>query len=150
MLFFFHNAQALLAERSGPYFYLPKMQSHLEARHWNDVFVFSEDYIGVPRGSIRATVLIETILAAFEMDEILYELREHSAGLNCGRWDYIFTSSKPFATQRNSFFPIALRSRWNSIFSSPTSTFSFAPAIAAEFTPWAAWPRKFPSSPTPK
>ena len=79
-LFFFHNAKALMEKGTGPYFYLPKMQSHLEARLWNDVFLFAQEYVGVPRGTIRATVLIETILAAFEMDEILYELREHSAG----------------------------------------------------------------------
>ncbi len=95
-LYFFHNAKTLLAKGSGPYFYLPKMQSHLEARLWNDVFVFAQEYTGVPQGSIRATVLIETILAAFEMDEILYELRDHSAGLNCGRWDYIFSFIKAF------------------------------------------------------
>ena len=77
--------------RRGPYFYLPKLESHLEARLWNDVFCFAQDRLGVPRGTIKATVLIETILAAFEMDEILYELREHSAGLNAGRWDYIFS-----------------------------------------------------------
>src|SRR5229473_1822992 len=93
-LFFFHNAKALLSKRTGPYFYLPKMESHLEARLWNDVFCIAQDELGVPRGSIRATVLIETILAAFEMDEILYELRDHSAGLNCGRWDYIFSFIK--------------------------------------------------------
>jgi malate synthase len=95
-LFFFHNAKALLSKGTGPYFYLPKMESHLEARLWNDVFCFAQDELGIPRGSIRATVLIETILAAFEMDEILYELREHSAGLNCGRWDYIFSFIKKF------------------------------------------------------
>jgi malate synthase len=95
-LYFFHNAKTLLAKGTGPYFYLPKMQSHLEARLWNDVFLFAQDHCGVPRGSIRATVLIETIHAAFEMDEILYELREHSAGLNCGRWDYIFSFTKVF------------------------------------------------------
>ena len=95
-LFFFHNAKALLGKGTGPYFYLPKMESHLEARLWNDVFCFAQDELGVPRGSIRATVLIETILAAFEMDEILYELRDHSAGLNCGRWDYIFSFIKKF------------------------------------------------------
>src|SRR5450759_2944089 len=95
-LYFFHNAKAALARGTGPYFYLPKMQSHLEARLWNDVFVFAQDYVGVPQGSIRATVLIETILAAFEMDEILWELRNHSAGLNCGRWDYIFSFIKTF------------------------------------------------------
>jgi malate synthase len=89
-LYFFHNAKELLARGSGPYFYLPKMQSYLEARLWNDLFVFAQDYCGVPQGSVRATVLIETLPAAFQMDEILYELRDHSAGLNCGRWDYIF------------------------------------------------------------
>jgi len=93
-LYFFHNAKELLARSSGPYFYLPKMQSHLEARLWNEVFVFAQAWIGVPVGSIRATVLIETLPAAFEMDEILWELREHSAGLNCGRWDYIFSTIK--------------------------------------------------------
>src|SRR6202140_5024307 len=93
-LFFFHNAKALLSKGTGPYFYLPKMESHLEARLWNDVFCFAQDELGVPRGSIRPTFLIETILAAFEMDEILYELRDHSAGLNCGRWDYIFSCIK--------------------------------------------------------
>ncbi len=95
-LYLFHNAKALLAKGTGPYFYLPKLQSHLEARLWNDVFVFAQDYVGIPQGSIRATVLIETILGAFEMDEILYELRDHSAGLNCGRWDYIFSFIKVF------------------------------------------------------
>jgi malate synthase len=95
-LFFFHNAKALVSKGTGPYFYLPKMESHLEARLWNDVFCFAQDELGIPRGSIRATVLIETILAAFEMDEILYELRDHSAGLNCGRWDYIFSFIKKF------------------------------------------------------
>ena len=95
-LYFFHNAATLLSKGTGPYFYLPKMESHLEARLWNDVFCFAQDELGIPRGSIRATVLIETILAAFEMDEILYELRDHSAGLNCGRWDYIFSFIKKF------------------------------------------------------
>jgi malate synthase len=104
-LYFFHNAKALMAKRSGPYFYLPKMQSHLEARLWNDVFLFAQEYIGVPRGTIRATVLIETILAAFEMDEILYELREHSAGLNCGRWDYIFSFIKVFRNHKEFLLP---------------------------------------------
>jgi malate synthase len=95
-LFFFHNAAALLQKGTGPYFYLPKLENHLEARLWNDVFCFAQDEFKIPRGSIRATVLIETILAAFEMDEILYELRDHSAGLNCGRWDYIFSYIKKF------------------------------------------------------
>ena len=96
-LYFFHNAKELLARGTGPYFYLPKMESHLEARLWNDAFVLAQDALGIARGTIKATVLIETILAAFEMDEILYELREHSAGLNCGRWDYIFSCIKKFA-----------------------------------------------------
>ncbi len=95
-LAFFHTAAALIAKGSGPYFYLPKLESHLEARLWNDVFNFAQDTLGVPRGTIRATVLIETILAAFETDEILWELRDHSAGLNCGRWDYIFSYIKKF------------------------------------------------------
>ena len=95
-LYFFHNAQTLLNNGSGPYFYLPKMESHLEARLWNDVFESAQDELGIPRGTIKATVLIETILATFEMHEILYELREHSAGLNCGRWDYIFSYIKKF------------------------------------------------------
>jgi malate synthase len=93
-LYFFHNAKELLARGSGPYFYLPKMESHLEARLWNDVFVRAQEKLGIPRGTIKATVLIETLPAAFEMDEILYELRDHSAGLNCGRWDYIFSYIK--------------------------------------------------------
>jgi malate synthase len=104
-LFFFHNAKNQLARGVGPYFYLPKMESHLEARLWNDVFVFAQDYCGVPQGSIRATVLIETILAAFEMDEILYELRDHSAGLNCGRWDYIYSYIKKLGHRADKMLP---------------------------------------------
>ena len=100
-LYFFHNAKELLARGSGPYFYLPKMESHLEARIWNDAFVLAQDELGLPQGTIRATVLIETIPAAFEMDEILYELRDHSAGLNCGRWDYIFSCIKRFRNKRD-------------------------------------------------
>jgi malate synthase len=96
LLYLFHNAKELIRRGSGPYFYLPKMESHLEARLWNEVFILAQEEIGIPQGTIRATVLIETILAAFEMDEILYELREHSAGLNCGRWDYIFSCIKRF------------------------------------------------------
>jgi malate synthase len=95
-LFFFHNAEALVARGSGPYFYLPKLEGHLEARLWNEVFVAAQETLGIPHGTIRATVLIETILAALEMDEILYELRDHSAGLNAGRWDYIFSIIKKF------------------------------------------------------
>jgi malate synthase len=108
-LFFFHNAKELLARGSGPYFYLPKMESHLEARLWNEVFVFSQEELGIPRGTIRATALIETVVAAFEMDEILYELREHSSGLNIGRWDYIFSCIKKFRADRN--FCLADRSQ---------------------------------------
>jgi malate synthase len=95
-LYFFHNAKLLLDKGSGPYFYLPKLESHLEARLWNEVFIFAQDYLGLPQGSIKATVLIETILASFELHEILYELKDHSAGLNCGRWDYIFSFIKKF------------------------------------------------------
>ncbi|MBM3977583.1 MAG: malate synthase A [Planctomycetes bacterium] len=101
----FHNAAELLRRGSGPYFYLPKLESHLEARLWNDVFVFAQDTLGIPRGSIRATVLIETLPAAFEMDEILYELREHSSGLNCGRWDYIFSFTKKLRTDPTRVLP---------------------------------------------
>ncbi|HKE23331.1 MAG TPA: malate synthase A [Bryobacteraceae bacterium] len=104
-LYFFHNAKALLAKGTGAYFYLPKMQSHLEARLWNDAFVFAQDYLAVPQGSIRATVLIETILAAFEMHEILWELRNHSGGLNCGRWDYIFSFIKVFRNRSGFVMP---------------------------------------------
>ncbi|MEE1621711.1 malate synthase A [Zafaria sp. Z1313] len=95
-LYFFHNAARLIALGRGPYFYLPKLENHLEARLWNEVFVFAQDELGIPQGTIRATVLIETITAAFEMEEILYELREHAAGLNAGRWDYIFSVIKNF------------------------------------------------------
>ncbi len=108
-LFFFHNAKELLARGSGPYFYLPKMESHLEARLWNDVFVYSQDQLKIPKGSVKATALIETVLAAFEMDEILYELREHSAGLNIGRWDYIFSCIKKFRS--NAEFCLADRAQ---------------------------------------
>jgi len=104
-LYLFHNAKELLARGSGPYFYLPKMESHLEARLWNDVFTHAQKTLGVPHGSIRATVLIETILAAFEMNEILWELRDHSAGLNCGRWDYIFSFIKKFRAHPNFITP---------------------------------------------
>ncbi len=100
-LFLFHNAKEQIARGAGPFFYLPKMESHLEARLWNDIFVMAQNEIGLPQGTIKATVLIETILAAFEMEEILYELREHSAGLNAGRWDYIFSCIKKFKVDKN-------------------------------------------------
>ncbi|HEX8272683.1 MAG TPA: malate synthase A [Longimicrobiaceae bacterium] len=104
-LFFFHNARELLERGSGPYFYLPKLESHREARLWNDVFLAAQEELGIPRGTIRATVLIETILAAFEMEEILYELREHAAGLNAGRWDYIFSMIKKFRNRGDFVLP---------------------------------------------
>ena len=104
-LYFFHNAHRLLEKGTGPYFYLPKMESHLEARLWNDVFCFAQNEFGLLRGTIRATVLIETILAAFEMDEILHELRWHSSGLNCGRWDYIFSFIKKFRNRPDFVLP---------------------------------------------
>ncbi|GGK20618.1 malate synthase [Deinococcus malanensis] len=104
-LYAYHNAQERTTQGTGLYFYIPKLESHLEARWWNDVFTFTEDTLGLARGAIRATVLIETILAAFEMDEILYELREHSAGLNCGRWDYIFSFIKKFRSRDDKILP---------------------------------------------
>ncbi|MCJ1355704.1 MAG: hypothetical protein MMC33_005696 [Icmadophila ericetorum] len=108
-LYFFHNAHELVKRGTGPYFYLPKMESHLEARLWNDVFNLAQDYIAMPRGTIRGTVLIETILAAFEMEEagdlIIYELRDHSSGLNCGRWDYIFSFIKKFRQHKEFVLP---------------------------------------------
>lgn len=108
-LYFFHNVKTLLARSSGVYLYLPKIESHLEARLWNDIFVMAQNELGVPQGSVKGTVLIETIVAAFEMDEILYELRAHSAGLNIGRWDYIFSAIKKFRLNKN--FCLADRSQ---------------------------------------
>src|SRR6185503_18378671 len=104
-LYLFHNGAELVKRGTGPYLYLPKLESHLEARLWNDVFVHAQDALGLPGGTIRATVLIETILAAFEMDAILYELRDHSAGLNAGRWDYIFSAIKRFRTRPDFVLP---------------------------------------------
>lgn len=104
-LYFFHNAKALIARGSGPYFYLPKLESHLEARLWNDVFVHAQAALGIPRGTVRATMLIETITGCFEAEEILYELREHASGLNCGRWDYMFSMVKKFRNHRDHVFP---------------------------------------------
>ena len=104
-LFMFHNARPLIASGTGPYFYLPKLENHGEARLWNDVFVWAQERLGIPNGTIKATVLIETILAAFEMDEILYQLRDHMAGLNCGRWDYIFSFIKRFRKRADFVLP---------------------------------------------
>jgi malate synthase len=104
-LYFFHNAKQLIANGSGPYFYLPKMESHKEAKLWSDIFAYSEEFIGIPRGTIKVTVLIETILASFEMEEIIYALRENMAGLNCGRWDYIFSFIKKFSSNPKFVMP---------------------------------------------
>src|SRR3954452_6320260 len=104
-LFVFHNARELLERGAGPYFYIPKLESHVEARLWKDAFVLAEDALGLKRGTIKATVLIETLPAAFEMDEVLYELRDHSAGLNAGRWDYIFSAIKRFRTRPDFMLP---------------------------------------------
>ena len=104
-MYFFHNVKTLLARGTGPYFYLPKLESHLEARLWNDVFVFAQEKLGIAQGTIKATVLVETIIGAFEMNEILYELKEHSAGLNCGRWDYIFSFLKKLRNHKDVILP---------------------------------------------
>lgn len=104
-LYFFHNAQELISRGSGPYFYIPKLESHLEARLWNDVFNFAQDYLKIPRGTIRATMLIETIMAVFEMEEILYELKDHASALNAGRWDYLFSMIKKMRNQKNFMLP---------------------------------------------
>ena len=144
-----NNHEALARAGTGPYFYLPKMESHLEARLWNDVFLAAQDVLGMPHGTIKATVLIETILAAFEMDEILYELREHSAGLNCGRWDYIFSFIKKFRNQPDFLLPDRGSVTMDRHFSSPTSTSSSRPVTGAALTPWEAWPRRFRSATTP-
>ncbi|MEH7306714.1 malate synthase A [Neobacillus drentensis] len=104
-MYFFHNVNQLLAKGTGPYFYLPKLESHLEARLWNDVFVFAQEYLRIPNGTIKATVLLETIMGAFEMNEILFELRDHSAGLNCGRWDYIFSYLKKLRHHKDVILP---------------------------------------------
>lgn len=120
-LYFFHNAKELIANGSGPYFYLPKLENHLEARLWNDVFVFAQNYFDIPQRTIKATVLIETILASFEIDEILYELRDHSAGLNCGRWDYIFSYIKKFRNLLGYVLPDRSKVTMNSPFMSAYS-----------------------------
>src|SRR5205814_6551982 len=104
-MYFFHNVEALLAAGTGPYFYLPKLESHLEARWWNDVFVHAQSALGISQGTIKVTILIETLPAAFEMDEMLYELKDHIVGLNCGRWDYIFSSIKTLRSDRGFVVP---------------------------------------------
>ena len=141
-LYFFHNARALLDSGTGPYFYLPKMESHLEARLWNDVFLHAERALGIPPGTIKATVLIETLPAAFEMNEILYELREHAAGLNCGRWDYIFSFIKKLRASTDGH-PAGPRAGHHGQGRScaPTRSCSSRRATAAASTRWAAWRR---------
>ncbi len=131
-LYVFHNAKAQIAAQATPAFYLPKIESQLEARLWNEVFLAAQEKLGVPAGTFKATVLIETLPAAFEMDEILYELRAHMAGLNCGRWDYIFSYIKRLGK--------------NARFLTPDR--SARPAIAAALSQWAAWPRRFRSRAT--
>ena len=104
-LYFYHNAKALIDLGSGPYFYLPKLEHYLEARLWNDIFLYAQSYIGIPHGTIRATVLIETLPSAFQMEEILYEMKDHSSGLNCGRWDYIFSFIKNRRADKSAILP---------------------------------------------
>jgi malate synthase len=104
-LYFYHNAKELLKRGSGPYFYLPKMEHYLEVRLWNDIFLFSQSYIGIPHNTIRATILIETLPAAFQMEEFLFEIRNHSSGLNCGRWDYIFSFIKRRRADKGAVLP---------------------------------------------
>ncbi len=147
-LYFFHNAAALVERGTGPYFYLPKMESHREARLWNSVFSFAQEALGIPRGTIRATVLIETLPAAFEMDEILFELKDHSAGLNCGRWDYIFSFIKKFSYREDLALPDRSTSRWTGISLNPMLNCSSKLVTGAASTRWAAWLRKSPSSGT--
>ena len=140
-LYFYHNAQRLIDKGSGPYFYLPKLESHLEARLWNDVFIKAQQDLGIPHGTIRATVLIETIMAAFEMDEILFELREHSSGLNCGRWDYIFSFIKRFQNRPEMVLPDRAQ---------VTMTTHLRLATTAALTQSAAWRPRFRSRTTRK
>ena len=140
-------AERQLERGSGPYFYLPKLESHLEARLWNDVFVFAQDLLGIPRGTIRATVLIETITAAFEMEEILYELREHSAGLNAGRWDYIFSMIKKFRTGRFVLPGTRAGHDDGAVHARVHRTAGAGPATGAARTRSAAWPRSSRAGP---
>ena len=150
-LYFFHNAQTLITNGAGPYFYLPKMESHLEARLWNDVFSYAEERLEIPYGTIRATCLIETTPAAFEMEEILYELRDHSSGLNAGRWDYIFSMIKNFAEDRRSSAAGPQRGDDDLARSWPrTRTCWSRPATRAVPMRSAGWPRSCPAGTIPK
>jgi malate synthase len=146
-----HNAQALLDAGKGPYFYLPKMESHLEARLWNEVFLAAQDFLGIPRGTIRATVLIETYPAAFEMSEILYELREHSAGLNAGRWDYLFSVIKKFRTRgRDYLLPDRNSVTMTAPFMRAYTELLVSTCHRAARTRSAAWPRSSRAGATPR
>ena len=140
-MYYFNSGPPLIASGLAPFFYLPKMESHLEARLWNDVFDYAEDRVGMQRGTIKATVLIETLPAAFEMDEILYELRDHSAGLNAGRWDYIFSSIKCFADRREMVLPDRGDVTMTVPFMRAYTELWPPPATGAAPTRWAAWPR---------
>ena len=149
-LFFFHNAAVQIERGTGPYFYLPKMESHLEAQLWNEVFVFSQRKLGIPHGSIRATVLIETILAAFEMDEILHELRDHSAGLNCGRWDYIFSFIKKFRHRSDLVLPDRAQVTMERHFLKSYVDLLIRTCHRRGIHAMGAWPRRSPSRTIPK
>jgi malate synthase len=149
-LYFFHNVRELLARGTGPYFYLPKLESHLEARLWNDAFKLAQDELGIPQGTIRATVLIENIMASFEMNEILWELKEHSAGLNCGRWDYIFSIIRKFRNYPDFVMPDRADVTMTTHMMRSYSLLTIRPATGAASTPWAAWRRKSRSRATPK
>ncbi len=143
-IYFYHNANSLIASGTGPYFYLPKLESHLEARLWNNVFNMAQDELGIPRGTIKATVLIETILAAFEMDEILYELREHSAGLNCGRWDYIFSFIKKFRNRPDFVLPDRSEVTMDRHFYGLMLICLYRLAINGMRMLWVVWRHRFP------
>ena len=147
-VYFQRNAERLLERGTGPYFYLPKLESHLEARLWNDVFGFAQDRLGVPRGTIKATVLIETILAAFEMEEILYELREHSAGLNAGRWDYIFSVIKKFRDRDDFVLPDRAQVTMTVPFMRAYTELLVRTCHCAGRMRSAAWPRSSPAGAT--
>src|SRR5215204_853313 len=143
-LYFFHNARELLDRGSGPYFYLPKTESHLEARLWNEIFRYAQEFVSIPVGTIRATVLIETIPAAFEMDEILFELRDHASGLNAGRWDYLFSMIKTFRDAGPDFvLPDRSAVTMTASMMRPTPTFSSPPVTAARPSRSEAWRRSF-------
>ena len=140
-LFAFHSAPAPAGARRGPYLYLPKMEHHLEARLWNDVFTVAQEALGLPRGAFRATVLIETLPAAFQMDEILYELREHSYGLNAGRWDYIFSMIKSFRDRPEFVLPDRNDVKMTVPFMRAYAELLVRPATRAARSRWAGWPR---------